>query len=105
MSEDDENILVDFLVGHRVDNGLRDLRLVHVKVSAQGAPKDTLKCSDAIPGDNTSNESNVHFREALLTLGVSILARGVVLNIAEQGSFIVVKGLTNVFCLCVGLFS
>lgn len=105
MSEDDKDILVDFLVGHRVDNGLRDLRLVHVKVSTQGAPEDTLERSNSVSGDNTSNESNVHFREALLTLGVSILTRGVVLNIAEQGSFIVVEGLTNVFCLCMGLFS
>jgi hypothetical protein len=61
VSENHEHILVDFLVVCRVDDGIGDFGLVHVKIATQCSPKDTFKGSDTVTGNNTRDKSNVEF--------------------------------------------
>jgi hypothetical protein len=104
MSKDNEDVLVDFFIVARVDDHFGDLRLVHVKVTTESSPEDALKGSNAVPRDDTCNEANVHFREALLTLSVSICAaRGVLFDVAKKGRFVIVEGLADIFGVGVGL--
>lgn len=64
--EDDEDVLVNLLVLLGVDDGVRDLALVHVQIATQRAPKDTLESAHAFARNDTSDKANVHHAEALL---------------------------------------
>jgi hypothetical protein len=66
MGEDDEDALVHLLVGLGVDDGLLNLALVHVKVTAESTPQDALECGHALTRDDTGDETNVHNRERAL---------------------------------------
>ena len=87
VGKDDENILVDGLVGGRVNEGFGNLGLVHVKITAQSSPKNPLKSINAVSGNNTSNESDVHPRKGSLGIG----STSVCLDILQKRSLITLR--------------
>lgn len=96
VSKDHENVLMNLFVGAWINNRLRNLGLVHVKVTTQGAPQDAFERSNAVSRDNTCYEADVHNRERLLNLSVTVLAAGtLLLDVSEQRRLIVVEGLTD----------
>ena len=105
MSKDHKDTLVNLLVVDGVNDCLRNLRLVHVEVTAQGTPQDAFESTNAVLGDDTSNETDVHLLEALLAVVITVRTTGSVLfDITEKRSLVVIEGLANVFRLGVGLF-
>jgi hypothetical protein len=70
--KDDEDVLAGLLVVLWVDDGLGDLRLVHVQVATKRTPQNPLESSHTLAGDDTSDEANVHDGEG--TLGAIVLA-------------------------------
>lgn len=80
MCEDDEDALVHLFVVLGVDDGFLNLALVHVQVTAESTPQNTLECGHALAGDDTGDKSNVHNREGTLARGVAVVS---LLHISE----------------------
>lgn len=105
MRENDEDILVNLFIVRGVNDGFRNLRLVHVEIASQGTPEDALKSTNPVSWNDTRDKANVHDGERLLALSITILASGnLVLNIPEQGGFVVVERLSDLIRMTVGLY-
>jgi hypothetical protein len=100
VSEDDEDILVGFLVGLWIDDGLRDLGLVHVQVAAQCPPKDSLECCNSFSGNDSGNKSNIHDGEGPIA---SFTILSALLDVAKEGGIIVINRVSDFFGLAASL--
>lgn len=98
MSKDDKNILGDGLVGGRVDERLGDLGLVHVKVTTESSPENTLKGGNTVSGNDTSYKANIHAGEGPLHIGSAV----VVFDILQERGVVVVDRGANLFYAAVG---
>lgn len=104
VGEDDENIFLHFFVGSRVNDRLRNLGLIHIKVPSQRSPQDTFESPDAIPRNYTSNVSNVHGEERLLAMGIAVLRpSSLILDIIEERGLVVVEGSPDLLGLAMRL--
>lgn len=97
VGKNDKDILVDSLVGRGVDQGLRDLGLVHVQVATQRTPKNTLKGTNAVTRNDTSDEANVHAGKRSVGIG----GRAVLLDILQERGVVVLGRVPNLLHIAV----
>jgi hypothetical protein len=57
MGEDDEDVLARFSTADRINEGLDDVGMVHVEITAENTPEDSLKGGDADSVEGTGDES------------------------------------------------
>ena len=90
MRKDHKDTLVDAFITDRVHDWVGNFRLVHVKITAERSPQNSLKRCDPVLRDNARDKPNVHLNKGLAPPVITINA-GLLFDISEQRGFIVIE--------------